>query len=108
MAAALQAVGGALFIVAWLLFSFVWASWILGEGCFEVDECGTSGLEKAVAAVQFLVALPGVLAGGYVTFQRARLAATGRPSDVTRPLKLAGLSFLAWGFVLFVALWGPV
>ena len=99
---------GVLFVLLWAAFSFVWASWIVGEGCLEVDDCGTSGLEKAVAVVQFLVALPGFAAGGYVSFQRVRLAATGHPSDVTRALKLTGLSFLAWGFVLLVALWGPV
>ena len=55
--------------------------------------------------MQFLVALPGFAAGGYVIFQRVRLAATGRPSNVMRALKLTGLSFLAWGLVLVIALW---
>jgi hypothetical protein len=104
----LQVVCGVLFILAWLLFSVVWASWILGEGCFEVDDCGSSGLEKAVAVVQFLVALPGFVAGGFVNVQRARLVLSGRLSDVTGALKVIGLSVLAWGLVLLGALWGPV
>ena len=102
-----QLVCGVLLLLAWLAFSLVWASWILGEGCFEVDDCGSTGLEKAVAVLQFLVALPGLLAGGWVNLQWARLALTGRPSRVTDALRVVGLSFLAWGLVLLVALWGP-
>jgi hypothetical protein len=96
------------FILAWLLFSYIWMDWIVGENCFENADCGSTGIEKAVAVVQLLVALPGLLAGGFANVQRARLAISGRPSSVLGALKIVGLSFLAWGIVLMVALWGPI